>query len=281
MPSHIEVAIRIRPFLNNELKSGHSQSRLKLEPGYKELLLRTKDNQVKSYRFDTILSEGATQTKAYNELKMPYLVDRVFEGYQATVLTYGLTGSGKTYTMCGAEYSKSEALTKDPCKHGLVQLCLDHFFKRKDDMLQDKGTICKIYCSYYQLYNEKIYDLLNCSANTAMQSLKLRWTKNDNFVVENLFVYEVKTKDGALNLFKLGNQNKIMASHLLNMVSSRSHTIFTVILETSHTGGFDSIGSQMLFVDLAGSERFAYFQDTSQSKKLINEWYQHNQFGNQ
>jgi Kinesin motor domain len=232
--------------------------------------MHAKDEQIKSYKFDTILSEKASQISVFNSLKMPYLINKVFEGYQATVITYGLTGSGKTYTMCGSEYSKSDAQIKDQCKHGLVQLCIEQFFQRKEE-LSKEGTENKLYCSYYQLYNEKIYDLLNCSANTVQQNLKLRWTKNDNFIVENLFIYEVKTKGGALNLFKLGNQNKIMASHLLNMQSSRSHTVFTIISESTNCE--INVGSQMLFVDLAGSERFSYIQEVDQSKKLINEWY--------
>lgn len=65
-----------------------------------------------------------------------------------------------------------------------------------------------------------------------MAGLRIRWTKKDQFVVENLYVFECQTPEEALKLFKFGSNNKILASHNLNEFSSRSHSIFTLTIES-------------------------------------------------
>jgi hypothetical protein len=98
-----------------------------------------------------------------------------------------------------------------------------------------------------------VFDLLNQSTLTAMvskkqgsgaqaqptsdsakqqQGLRIRWTKKDQFVVENLYVFECQSAEEALELFRLGSKNKILAAHNLNDMSSRSHTIFCLTIES-------------------------------------------------
>ncbi len=66
-------------------------------------------------------------------------------------------------------------------------------------------------------------------ANTG---LRIRWTKKEQFIVENLFVFECQTAEEALELFQIGLRNKVVAAHNLNHQSSRSHCIFTLTVET-------------------------------------------------
>lgn len=53
--------------------------------------------------------------------------------------------------------------------------------------------------SFLQIYNEKIYDLLNPSSlnprnvNSGVGGLRMRWSKDEQFTVENLFIFECKT----------------------------------------------------------------------------------------
>jgi len=89
-----------------------------------------------------------------------------------------------------------------------------------------------------------------------MQGLRIRWTKKDQFVVENLFVFECQTPEEALKLFKFGSQNKILASHNLNEFSSRSHSIFSLTIETQDVKNLHNVTvSRLQLVDLAGSEK--------------------------
>ncbi len=85
-------------------------------------------------------------------------------------------------------------------------------------------------------------------------SLRIRWNKKDQFNVENLFVFECHEEQQVLDLFHKGIKNKIVASHLLNHASSRSHAIFTVSLEIIDHANVDNvITSKLQLVDLAGS----------------------------
>jgi Kinesin motor domain len=95
-----------------------------------------------------------------------------------------------------------------------------------------------ISCSFLQIYNEKVYDLLNAGmlkkgkpGGAADQGLRIRWNKNEQFTVENLYVFKCDSPEHALTLYNKGVKNKIVASHNLNHASSRSHCIFTLTLE--------------------------------------------------
>lgn len=86
--------------------------------------------------------------------------------------------------------------------------------------------------------------------------LKLRWSKTEQFTVENLFVFRCNDAEHAIQMYNKGVKNKVVASHNLNHASSRSHAIFTVTLEIIDNSAVDNvITSKMQLVDLAGSER--------------------------
>jgi kinesin family protein 4/21/27 len=92
-----------------------------------------------------------------------------------------------------------------------------------------------IYCSFLQIYNEKIFDLLNpahfIEGVPSTAGLKLRF-KNDNFVVDNLYTFECKTRNDVFDLFHFGLNNRIVATHRLNHASSRSHSVLTLTVES-------------------------------------------------
>lgn len=120
-----------------------------------------------------------------------------------------------------------------------------------------------------QLYNEKIYDLLNRDMykpvkqgkqrgflNRGEEGLRLKWNQYDVYTVENLMNVECESVDEILHLFHYGISNKTIGSHKMNMTSSRSHTIFCITIEQTLVSNPDNtIISKLQIVDLAGSER--------------------------
>ncbi len=68
--------------------------------------------------------------------------------------------------------------------------------------------------------------------NPSDSGLKLKWNAFDIFTVENLYTFEVTTYEEVMNLFHFGIKNKVVGSHKMNMTSSRSHSIFTMTLES-------------------------------------------------
>ncbi len=92
-----------------------------------------------------------------------------------------------------------------------------------------------MYCSYLQIYNERIFDLLNpaqLSQGTDSMGLKLRY-KSGAFTVDNLYTFECKTEKDVFDLFHFGLQNRVVAAHKLNHASSRSHSILTLTVEST------------------------------------------------
>ena len=85
-----------------------------------------------------------------------------------------------------------------------------------------------VFCSFLQIYNERVFDLLNQDSTPftnveeidmrdgrtkqfAPQGLRIRWTKKEKFVVENIFVFEFHSTADALDLFNMGLRNKVVA----------------------------------------------------------------------
>ena len=106
-----------------------------------------------------------------------------------TIFAYGQTGAGKTFTMEGYKYGKSSQGVPVPIMDseldsvGLVPRAIHQLFEiiKVKNSLNEKKV--NVYCSYLQIYKEKIYDLLNKSqlkqVFTDGNGLKLKWTKND------------------------------------------------------------------------------------------------------
>lgn len=80
-------------------------------------------------------------------------VEKLLAGYNSTVFTYGITGSGKTYTVfggCGREEDK-----------GVCYLSYEYLIKRKEEI--EKVANCKVTLgfSFFEIYNENVRDLLS------------------------------------------------------------------------------------------------------------------------
>lgn len=114
-----------------------------------------------------------------------------------------------------------------------------------------------IWVSFFEIYNEFIYDLLDSGPNNGKrQSLRLCEDKNGSPYVKDLNWINVCDADEAWKILRVGRKNQSFASTHLNQSSSRSHSIFSIrILHLQ--GGTDLVPkiSELSLCDLAGSER--------------------------
>jgi len=118
MKTQINVAVRMRPLLENEISQGESSQSFILDENnsivkyffhiLKSRLINAKSKQRKEYHFDKVLGPSTTQASLFAECNIPFLLDKVVEGYHATIFAYGQTGAGKTFTMEGYTYSFSK-----------------------------------------------------------------------------------------------------------------------------------------------------------------------------
>ncbi len=107
-------------------------------------------------------------------------MEKVLQGYNSTVSAYGQTGSGKSYTMQGSE---------DGEDGGIIGRVAKQLFKR---ISETEGNVkFGVSMSYLQIYNERIYDLMNHSSlnnrtvnlSQGVEGLRLRWNKDEQFTV--------------------------------------------------------------------------------------------------
>ncbi|XP_052333573.1 uncharacterized protein LOC118402698 isoform X32 [Oncorhynchus keta] len=186
------------------------------------------------------------QEKVFKDLGCDVL-KAAFEGYNACVFAYGQTGSGKSYTMIG----NSGDL-------GLIPRICDGLFCHISEMDQVDGASFRIEVSYLEIDNERVQDLLTTKTDPGSGSgLHLREHPKDGPYVENLSTRLVQNYTDIEELMHAANAKLITANTGLNDVSSRSHSIFTVIITQVR---FNAVlpcetVSKIHLVDLAGSER--------------------------
>lgn len=221
----------------------------------------------KTYTVDQVYGPMDDQQTVYQHVALPLFNDFI-NGFNVSVLAYGQTGTGKTYTMCG-ETSNAKLPTFLPDNAGLIPRILHDLFKRLNNRKDGEGVEDYVVkCSFVELYNEDLKDLLAEEDNVKLKIyeskllLLLLQQSVDTILIQNLKEeYLVDSKSG-LKLLQRGISKRKTASTKLNDVSSRSHTIFTINLYRkvgeNQSGGGSGGGlfriSKMNLVDLAGSE---------------------------
>lgn len=103
-----------------------------------------------------------------------------------------------------------------------------------------------------EIYNEMINDLLDAKK----KNLEVRESVQKRIFVDNLTEISVDSYERVSSLIKQGDSVKMIAETKLNELSSRSHTIFRVSIESNKVidGKNKIFYSQLNLVDLAGSE---------------------------
>ncbi|PRP75943.1 Viral A-type inclusion protein repeat containing protein [Planoprotostelium fungivorum] len=239
---NIKVCVRVRPMNSKELSVN----------GKKCITVDTNANMVrvhgdKAFTFDWIAGEDSTQESIFIDAAKP-ITDTCLSGYNGTIFAYGQTGSGKTFTIGGVD---SDDAVPHP-QRGLVARVLEYIFVHTS-RAERNGVefLCK--CSYFEIYNEHITDLLNPSDH----GLNIREDMRSGVYVENLVQERVTTVQDALQLIRTGNFNRKVGSTAANSESSRSHSVLTLSIQSRESrNSVTSIKTSKLnIIDLAGSER--------------------------
>jgi kinesin family protein 5 len=171
------------------------------------------------------------------------LISAAFEGINGTLFCYGQTSSGKTYTM--------EGITTDNNLMGVIPRMMQLIFDTINSGSPDIEFSVK--CQYYQIYNEKIQDLID----TRKTDLAIREDKNKGIWVEDCTEEYVESEQEMFNFFQNGASNRAVASTKMNALSSRSHSLFAVIIYQRNIITESSKTGKIYFVDLAGSEKMS------------------------
>eukprot|EP00871_Galdieria_phlegrea_P003206 jgi/Galph1/3887/GphlegSOOS_G2518.1 len=251
----VRVVIRVRP-LNTREKD--TTLCLKVSKDGRSVTIQDK-GKPRQFTFDSIFSINEKQQNVFNNVAKP-VIDSCFQGYNGTIFAYGQTGSGKTFTMQGPEESIQE--------HSVFEYIFDTIRKEKEE----KGNIYIDYvvkCTYLQVYNETITDLLVPSK----QNLNVREDSIKGIYVEDLTEEIVMDPEECYRALRKGVANRTVGATSMNQESSRSHGVFTVIIERMEQrpdGILSKRTSRLNLVDLAGSERQKLAKTSGQTLKEAN-----------
>ena len=149
----VRVVVRARPFSKKEV-ADERKCVVGCEGGLSITLTNpSSDNDKKGFTFDAVYDENSTQRAVYDETAYP-LVESVLKGYNGTIFAYGQTGCGKTHTMQG--------LASPPELRGIIPNSFDHIFDHIQVASAKKTERVEflVRCSYLEIYNEEIRDLL-------------------------------------------------------------------------------------------------------------------------
>ncbi|KAH9256884.1 hypothetical protein BASA81_004999 [Batrachochytrium salamandrivorans] len=201
---------------------------------------------------------NSSQEGVYENCGGP-IIKSLLDGYNATIMAYGQTGAGKTFTMTGAS---------ENYKHrGLIPRAISHLY---NEIAQRSTLSFTVRISYLEVYNEQMIDLLAPTTGVSISdNLTVVEEKNGSTHVKGLKIENANNEEEALNLLFEGETNRSISEHQLNKGSTRSHCIFTVYIESrSHIESSEKIvTSKLNLVDLAGSERLSKTETKGKSLK--------------
>ncbi|XP_042353644.1 kinesin-like protein KIF2C isoform X2 [Plectropomus leopardus] len=246
-PHRICVCVRKRPLNKQEITKKEidvvsvpgNGALLVHEPKQKVDLTKYLDNQI--FHFDYSFDETATNDLVYKFTAKP-LVQSIFEGGMATCFAYGQTGSGKTHTMGGDFTGRQQNSAK-----GIYALAAQDVFAYLNHRRYTDLDL-SAYVSFFEIYNGKVYDLLNKKA-------KLRVLEDDRQQVQVVGLEEVyvASAEEVIKMIQTGSACRTSGQTSANANSSRSHAILQIVLRRNDRA--TTLHGKFSLVDLAGNER--------------------------
>ena len=250
----VKVVVRCRPLSQDE-KTKHNECIVDVNMSAHTISVNNPNNikDVKNFTFDYTYDIGAAQEQIFKETALPIL-ESVMDGYNGTIFAYGQTGTGKTYTMEGIDNNTDK---------GIIPRAIDWIF---DNIKNYTNQQFLVRCSFVEIYNEEVRDLL--SRNTKAK-LNVR-EKDKAFYLENVTIYQAENSKRMQDIMKAGSINRATGATKMNVGSSRSHSIFSIIVEASNSdekGETHYRVGKLNLVDLAGSERQSKTESTGERFK--------------
>ncbi|CAA3005562.1 kinesin KIN-7N [Olea europaea subsp. europaea] len=241
------VAVRLRPAVNEEFANGNG-FHWKVEDN-RISLHKSRGTPISgvSFAFDHVFDQDCCNSRVY-ELLIKDIIHAAVEGFNGTAFAYGQTSSGKTFTMNGSE--------NDP---GIIHRAVKDIFT-EIEMTPDREFLVRV--SYMEIYNEDINDLFAVEN----QKLQIHESLERGVFVAGLREEIVNSAEQVIDLIQLGEVNRHFGETNMNVRSSRSHTVFRMVIESkgkdnnanNSSSSHDAIRVSVLnLVDLAGSERIA------------------------
>lgn len=271
--SAVQVAVRIRPLNSREAASSSSPTPVcRVHPSAPATVIIDPPSSrptrrslypdtpavgdERQFTFDFVYDDNSPsvpssllQRRVYDDLGQ-LIVTNALDGYNCSLLAYGQTSSGKSYSMMGGADDDTQGLIPRICS-----ALFHHISSTPSRTPSGDAVLRKVECSYVEIYSEKIRDLLD----PRKKSLKVREHPKTGPYVDGATSCAVSDVDELMALMTSGNAERTIASTNLNVESSRSHAVFSLQLTTTTMDEATQLSSDVVskiqLVDLAGSER--------------------------
>ncbi|XP_039397723.1 centromere-associated protein E isoform X2 [Mauremys reevesii] len=237
----VTVCVRMRPLIARENEASGDKVQLHWKSENCTIL---QVDGTRAFNYDCVFHSNDSTQQVYEGVAVPIIKSAV-QGYNGTIFAYGQTASGKTYTMMGSDKSL-----------GIIPKAVQDVFKI---ICEIPGREFLLRVSYMEIYNETITDLLCDSRKN--KPLGIREDVNRNIYVEDLIEEVVVTPEQVMEWLRKGEKKRHYGETKMNEHSSRSHTIFRMIIESRENDPANTncdgavMVSHLNLVDLAGSER--------------------------
>ncbi|KAG5941756.1 hypothetical protein E4U60_007692 [Claviceps pazoutovae] len=283
---NVVVSVRVRPDNNtnsSSSSSNHDNTTQSNPEGEwmvdgRKSLIAYKGKEGGDYIYDNVFTTHDNNARVYDHIAKR-LVRRVMEGYHGTVFAYGMTGTGKTFSMQGTASSP-----------GVIPLAITDIFSY---IRETPSREFLLRVSYLEIYNERIHDLLNMSpcggagGGAPQDEIKLREDSKRGVYATPLKEEIVQSPTQLLRVIARGDQARRTASTQFNARSSRSHAVVQIVVESRERmpgGGASDLMegkrsavlpggvrvSTLSLIDLAGSEKAAESKERRQEGAHIN-----------
>ncbi|KAG0154754.1 hypothetical protein PDIDSM_322 [Penicillium digitatum] len=258
MKGNVLVSVRVRPDNNSGGETPRNHGEWSIDS--RQSLISYRGKEGGDYFYDNVFNPQENNAKVYDSAAKR-LVRRVMEGYHGTVFAYGMTGTGKTFSMQGTATSP-----------GVIPLAITDIFSFIRET-PHREFLLRV--SYLEIYNEKINDLLSASAANApagaqQEEIKLREDSKRGVYATPLKEEIVQSPTQLLRVIARGDHARRTSSTQFNARSSRSHAVVQIVVESRERvpsgsaqdkrSGIAPGGvrvSTLSLIDLAGSERAA------------------------
>ncbi|KZO95289.1 kinesin heavy chain [Calocera viscosa TUFC12733] len=254
MSNNIKVVCRFRPQNSLEIKEG-GEVVVGFDDSLATVSLRSQAGlsgpEKDGFTFDRVFAMGTRQHEVF-DYGVKGIVQDVINGYNGTIFAYGQTGSGKTFTMMGAN------IDSDDLK-GIIPRIAEQIFTAIQEAPQNIEFMVK--CSYMEIYLERIRDLLAPQND----NLQIHEEKNKGVYVKGLVEEYATSPDAIYELLRQGGLARMVAATNMNAESSRSHSIFLVIINQKNLDTGAQKSGSLYLVDLAGSEKIGKTGATGQT----------------
>ncbi|TDL24943.1 kinesin [Rickenella mellea] len=182
-----------------------------------------------TFVFDQVLGPATTQYELFMSTAEP-IIARFLEGFNCTILAYGQTSSGKTYSMTGVDLDADPSNSNNGM--GIIPRSISTIFSRARAMKEERNGAWNfsIKGSFVELYNEDLIDLLAIDESGGRREVQIREDKDGHIIWGGLREVNVRSANEVMSLIRQGTAIRRTNETDMNAQSSRSHAIFSLTM---------------------------------------------------